>query len=588
MKKIKVLFMLAFLIALTACGQQKKYVSYTVKKGETIKSIAKDNGVKTRDLLRLNPDVSRKPAPNTVIIIPNTKTATTTVTATSDKKIHTVKRKETLFSISQKYGITVVDLKKANNLIGDNVSIGRELVIPKPSKEVVVEKDEEVVVEEVVVEEVGVETEESPKAVFHTVEKGDTVFNLSKRFNISEETLLQMNPTILDVADDLKIGMIIKVGEAPLEGVLDKYFVDTITAKPLNVVLMLPYKLNSETDYQAKFNKKTSLLNIVTDFHLGVLTAIDSLKNQGLAISLKVFDTENSSSKLTKILNGNNFENTNIVIGPLFLKNTKVVAKELNGIPVFLPMLSKNQAKITENSLVKISPNKTMLEQKLLNYLLNNYNGENIVVAGDDSSKSVAKISQIVQKLKSHDSINKITVIKPEKGYIKKERFEKAIDTTFHQKNWVILVGKDNVTTNDVVNNLGVMTKEKANIQLFSFDKGANFVNVSNNQLARLRFTYPKANFVDDFDEATNVFKKKFKSKYYAYPSKYAIKGFDVTYDALLRLANFDSFKDASKAGISKRIGAKFEYDNKPFRGVENKGVFLIQYQEDLKLKALE
>ena len=43
-----------------------------------------------------------------------------------------------------------------------------------------------------------------------------------------------------------------------------------------------------------------------------------------------------------------------------------------------------------------------------------------------------------------------------------------------------------------------------------------------------------------------------------------------------------------AKAGISKRIGTKFDYTKKLFGSTENKGVFLIQYQEDLNLKVLD
>ena len=44
-----------------------------MKKGETMKSIAKNYDASTRDLLRLNPDIGRKPKANTVIIVPNKK-----------------------------------------------------------------------------------------------------------------------------------------------------------------------------------------------------------------------------------------------------------------------------------------------------------------------------------------------------------------------------------------------------------------------------------------------------------------------------------------------------------------------------------
>ena len=144
----KLIFLLTLLMVFTACGQQKKYVSYTVKKGETLKSIAKDNGIKTKDLLNLNPDVSRKPSANTVIIIPNNKKKISDIKTNDYQGLtHKVKRKETLFSIAKKYNVTVDELKKANDLNGNRLSVGRIIYIPEVIVEEVIEVVEEVVEE---------------------------------------------------------------------------------------------------------------------------------------------------------------------------------------------------------------------------------------------------------------------------------------------------------------------------------------------------------------------------------------------------------------------------------------------------------
>ena len=585
MKNIKLLFLLIFMSTLTACGQQKKYVSYTVKKGETIKSIAKDNDMRVRDLLRLNPDVSRKPDANTVIIIPNNKKKISEVKINEvEGKTHTVKKKETLFSIAKLYGITVDVIKKANNLTGNALSVGRVLKIPEYiDEEINIVEGEIKVVDgdvKIVKEKIFIEDESNTK---YKVVKDDTIYNITKKFNISEEELMKLNPAL---KDGLKLGMLLDVGLV-VDELIENIFVDDITTKPLNVLLMLPYKLNSISDNNTQFGKKTSLLNIVTDFHSGVLSAIDSLRIQGMRVNLKVVDTENSNSKIASIINSTDFDNVDAVIGPLFLKNAKLVAKKTGSTPVIAPIYSKSQKTTSEGSLIKVAPNKDLLEDKLINYMLDNYAGENIVITGDAGAQSVSKIARISARLKSHDSISKITILKQEKGYIKKERFVKVIDTV-QRKNWVVFVGQDNVTTNDVVNNLGVMSKEKAKIQLFSFDKGSHFSNVSNNQLARLQFTYPMEEFVDVTSDAVKYFRRKYKQKFYSDPSKYAIKGFDVTYDTLLRLSSNDSFNEGAKAGVSKRIGTKFDYSKKLFGSTENKGVFLIQYQEDLNLKVLD
>ena len=73
MREFKIIIILFFVVIATSCAQQKKYLSYTVKKGETLKIIAKRIGVKTKELVRLNPGTGRKPAPETLIMIPNNK-----------------------------------------------------------------------------------------------------------------------------------------------------------------------------------------------------------------------------------------------------------------------------------------------------------------------------------------------------------------------------------------------------------------------------------------------------------------------------------------------------------------------------------
>ena len=71
MKHLKFFVFLCILTFSVSCGQQKKYVQYKVKEGETLRVIAKKLDMKTRDLLRLNPDIGRKPEVNTVIIVPS-------------------------------------------------------------------------------------------------------------------------------------------------------------------------------------------------------------------------------------------------------------------------------------------------------------------------------------------------------------------------------------------------------------------------------------------------------------------------------------------------------------------------------------
>ncbi|NLP58033.1 LysM peptidoglycan-binding domain-containing protein [Lutibacter sp. B1] len=576
MKRIKLLIVFLFLFSAVITAQQKKYISYSVKKGETMKSIAKEYDLSTRDLLKLNPGISRKPDPNTVIIVPNKNYGKEVVEQVkTDDNLYLVKPKETLFGISKKFGVTIDDLIAKNPSLKEGLKVGMKLIIPKANV---------------------TKTTETLNYVIHTVVKDDTVYNLTKRYNVTVDQLLSLNPTLVE---GLKLGMVLKIKpvteieetnnieEEELDSNEAEIFYENLNLhKDINVVVMLPYQLNKLIDSTviSNFSKTNSLLNITTDFHLGVEMAIDSLVKKGVKIHVNYVDTENSSYKLKSIVNSIDFDKVDAVIGPLFFENAYWVAKHVSA-PVIAPVYSKKQNTLSASNLIKSAPEEDLLEKKMLSYLEENYNGENIIVVNDGKTDSQSKLWRIVNILKSFDSIQNIAVIKPEKGYIASEKISQKLKND--SDNWVLLLSDEVLTTAATVNNLKVLDKE-FKITLFALDKGENFDKVDNNFLGELNFVFPTTDFYDLDTKNTRGFYKSYKSKNNAIPSKYAIRGFDVAYDAIVRIASNKNLEDGLKAGKSTRISSTFDYNKKLFGSFENNGVFLIQYNKDLEAVILE
>jgi len=564
MKKIKLILFFLLLGTVISFAQQKKYVSYTVKKDETIKSIAKEYKMSKKDLLRLNPGVSKKPKVNTVIIVPN-KNFGKVITEVKDNvedKRYTVLPKETLFGISKKFGITIEELNKANPDLENGLKIGMKLVIPKPTV---------------------TQVKDSINFVLHTVVIDDTLYNLTKRYEVTEEDLFNLNPPL---EEGLKLGMLLKI--KPIEELEEEaLFTEAINIeKELNVVFMLPYQLNKLNDSikTGSFEKSNSILNITTDFHLGASMAIDSLRQKGLNINVTYLDTENSNYKVQYLVNKNDFKGTDVVIGPLYFDKAHWVSKRIKA-PVITPLYSKKQDSLSASNLVKSSPNFEVYESKLLAYMEKAYNGENVVVINDDKPKNQSKLWRIVNKLKAFDSIQNIEVVKPKDGFIDKEIFMKKLDTL--DKNWVLLISDEILTTYATVNNLKTYADD-VDINLFAISKGRNFENVNNSFLGKLNFVFPTSDFMNMEDIKTQRFYKKYKAKNYALPTKYAIRGFDVTYDALIRIASAEDFEEGLKLGKSSRLSCIFDYDKKLFGSFENKGVFLVKYTKELDAIILE
>ena len=62
-------------------------------------------------------------------------------------------------------------------------------------------------------------------------------------------------------------------------------------------------------------------------------------------------------------------------------------------------------------------------------------------------------------------------------------------------------------------------------------------------------------------------------------PNKYAVRGFDLTLDLLLRLASEDDLYKASSSDIeTEYVENKFRYSKKMFGGFYNEAVYVVKY----------
>ncbi len=175
MKHLTFFVFLCILTFTVSCGQQKKYIEYKVKEGETMRVIANKLDMKTKDLLRLNPDVSRKPGANTIIIIPN-------------KEIKTAQNNTKNIELNTKKNIKQPK-DTIKNTVVTNKEKEKQLLIATLEKEYKI----------------------------HEVKKGDTFFSLTRFYNVTQEDLLTLNPIL---SEGLKLGQIIKI--MPLEEVFDE------------------------------------------------------------------------------------------------------------------------------------------------------------------------------------------------------------------------------------------------------------------------------------------------------------------------------------------------------------------------------
>ena len=118
---------------------------------------------------------------------------------------HTIQKSETLFSISQHYGLSLNDLYFFNpQIVGNLISPGQQLSIPLPKKSILRYQSKGV-------------NRDAHYALCYKVRKGDTAYNIARtRFKMPVDTLLERNSII---THNLDIGQILHVGYLKKSGI---------------------------------------------------------------------------------------------------------------------------------------------------------------------------------------------------------------------------------------------------------------------------------------------------------------------------------------------------------------------------------
>lgn len=163
--------------------------SYTVALGDNLYSIANKYGVSVVDIINLNNLSSTVLTPGQVLIIPGSGPTYTT---------YIVKRGDTLYGIASSYGVSVDDIKTLNNLVNNTLSIGQELLIP--TDKTITETNYEV----------------------YTVQRGDTLYGIASNYGVSVDDIKALNNL---TSNNLSIGQRLQI---PLKEVTSSNFVYTV------------------------------------------------------------------------------------------------------------------------------------------------------------------------------------------------------------------------------------------------------------------------------------------------------------------------------------------------------------------------
>lgn len=190
---------------------------YIVKKGDSLWSIASKNNTTVDNIKKLNNLSSNNLSVGQVLKL----SYDTENEDIKESNIYTVKKGDSLWLIANKYGTTVDELKNANDLKSNTLSIGQTLIIP--------------------------EKKESTSKISYVVKKGDSLWLIANKYDTTVEKIKSTNNL---KSNTLSIGQVLVIPSS-------SEFI-TYTVKKGDSLWLIANKYNTTVNNIKKLNNLSS------------------------------------------------------------------------------------------------------------------------------------------------------------------------------------------------------------------------------------------------------------------------------------------------------------------------------------------
>lgn len=596
----------------------KVYYIHVVKKGETLFSISKAYGVPQKEILIENPGASIDLQIDQAIKIPFMPEAEQTPVDKGEYIIHRVEQGQTLFSLSQSYQVKIEEIVALNPGVDEVLRVGDNLRIPRrgfaPQREGFPPEDD--------------------RFHYHKVIKGETLYSLSQRYNVSIRDIRRANRKLIW---GLKAGEFISIPkipgfydededrldlladtlaiEKPVPDSLDFYelapdpkcleFNYFSHGRPYNIALFLPLFLErnfpSETGSDEISASQRSTSGSGTEisastlpyleFYEGARLAIDSLRKSGLSVNLYVWDSERNTTKLREILLSSEFRDIDLIVGPFFPEEVAIVSNyaRQKQIPIVTPVSTNKEFLMSNPYLYQVTPS-VLAELEQSSLFVTDFPASNFVIIHKNEPDELENVQRMKDYLFRHFSMkNEFNQV-----VIKEIIANDSLAINLHQslnrtdENFIVMVSRNQAFITDVMNRLSVLSNNYP-ISVFGMQDWQGYTNLDVEYFHNLKLHYSAPFYVDYTRPEVKKFLKDFRKLYKAEPSEYGFLGFDIFYYFLNALKSFGpDFTTCLPYMKINLVQSDFMFRklNKE-GGFENHGLSIIRFNKDYSIVKL-
>lgn len=559
----------------------KSYYLHTVQPGQTLYSICKAYGANIDEVKSLNDKKDNALSLYEVLKVPYTDPF-----VQQDDKFyyHKVVKGETFYSIARLYKIKPKRLLKFNEGYAQNQPLAVGAVVKLPLAEI----DLSVLGEEEIEASVGKKQEIRPERPV----RNESVKKVEEASvtDILQDALMQKNEkteqepekettTVIGATDKMEIPDYISEVVMPVDPFV-------------KVALLLPF---SAKDYPVFVDTLVEKMPVqisarseqFISFYEGVLLAVDSLKNQGYKVNLKVFDTERSAEKMYTMVDEIDRFHPDLIIGPVYGSVYKALMDDLTNknIPVIYPLSSRSEEFGVYPDFIQVNPSMKALTVAMSDWLREEAEEANLVclnLTGNEVSHSdledIRLFKEYMHRIGSMNFYDWNTSAVPLDGL----RLQLLPD----RENIIILPTTKEAEVSKILPVLSALT-DGYRITVVGFPEWQAFTSVDHETYFKLNtkiFTY---SYVDNTTEPAKRFALKYRKYFYTEPNNLAYKAFDMSLYFIELAAKYrDRTLDALEFYPRNGDFSRFYFQKMEGQaGKENQGFYIVNFGSDYRLK---
>jgi LysM repeat protein/ABC-type branched-subunit amino acid transport system substrate-binding protein len=535
----------------------KTYYLHTVRQGETLYSISKAYNVLQKDIVFNNPESLESIRVGQELKIPEmSENAPLQKPLESSRHIyHIAEKGQTAFAIAKLYEIALEELYRYNpELEHLPLQVGQVVTILKK-------------------ETLDTTAVSLPAADYrtHEVKRRETLFSISKDYEIDVNRILEANPEIDPALRNIKIKQIIKIpypDSAPISIPIETSQTDTVvvrqdlepdtcthtTQKEFHVAMLLPLFIADNfpaalpdttmtRDGEGRYRRRdgsywmNARSENALEFYQGALLAIDSLKKRGLTAKIHVFDTGRDTVKIAQILADPVMKNMDLIVGPFYTEQIDRMARfaRENGIFYISPAATNIESLKNSPYLIQVNSGEINSVAPMVDFITAK-DSVRVVLIGDKTETDRTLFQAYRNRLQPllADSLFMAVEFSIDSMMIPPQYLQK------NKPNIVIVTANNEAFINLLAEQLNAATYNYA-INLYGLDIWTRFVNLDAEYLHHLEFRFATAYHIDYARKDVLHFLRKYRKYYSSEPAnrqggyalamfRYAFLGHDVMF----------------------------------------------------------